>query len=50
MNLLDEKSIFTSMLQDGPFAVNDLPPVAHPFSREAKAWVRTLHRNHITRS
>jgi hypothetical protein len=50
MNLLDEKSIFTSMLQDGPFAVNDLPPVAHPFSREAKAWVRTLHRNQLLKT
>lgn len=50
MNLLDEKSIFTSMLQDGPFAVNDLPPVAHPFSREAKAWVRTLHQNQLLKT
>ncbi|KAF0188805.1 MAG: hypothetical protein FD168_1329 [Desulfobulbaceae bacterium] len=50
MNLLDEKSIFTSMLQNGPFAVNDLPPVAHPFSREAKAWVRTLHRNQLLKT
>ena len=50
MNLLDEKSIFTSMLQNGPFAVNDLPPVAHPFSKEAKAWVRTLHRNQLLKT
>lgn len=50
MNLLDEKSIFTSMLQNGPFAVNDLPPVAHPFSREAKSWVRTLHRNQLLKT
>ncbi|MBV5307149.1 MAG: hypothetical protein J0652_10690 [Desulfobulbaceae bacterium] len=50
MNLLDEKSIFTSMLQDGPFAVNDLPPVAHPFSQEAKAWVRTLHQNQLLKT
>jgi hypothetical protein len=50
MNLLDEKSIFTSMLQDGPFAVNDLPPLAHPFSQEAKTWVRTLHQNQLLKT
>lgn len=50
MNLLDEKSIFTSMLQDGPFAVNDLPPLAHPFSLEAKTWVRTLHQNQLLKT
>lgn len=42
MNLLNKKSIFTSMLQDGPFAVGDLPPFAHPFSLESKNWVRSL--------
>lgn len=42
MNLLNQKSIFTAMLQDGPFAVGDTPPLAHPFSPEAKAWVRRL--------
>ena len=42
MNLLNKKSIFTSMLQDGPFAVGDLPPFAHPFSQESKEWVRSL--------
>jgi hypothetical protein len=50
MNLLDEKSIFSSMLQDGPFAVNDLPPLAHPFSQEAKTWVRTLHQNQLLKT
>lgn len=30
------------MLQDGPFAVGDLPPFAHPFSKEAKEWVRAI--------
>jgi hypothetical protein len=45
MNLLNKKSIFTAMLQDGPFAVGDLPPFPHPFSKEAKDWVRSLEDN-----
>src|SRR5665647_1028355 len=50
MNLLNTKSIFTSMLQDGPFAVGDLPPFAHPFSREAKNWVRNLEGNQLLKT
>jgi len=42
MSVLNQESIFTSMLQDGPFAIGDQPPVYHPFSREAKAWVREI--------
>ena len=30
------------MLQDGPFAVEDNPPFAHPFSREAKEWAKAI--------
>ncbi|MCX5870712.1 MAG: hypothetical protein NTY00_08795 [Deltaproteobacteria bacterium] len=50
MNLLNKKSIFTAMLQDGPFAVGELPPFAHPFSREAKNWVRTLEGNQLLKT
>ena len=50
MNLLNKKSIFTSMLQDGPFAVGDLPPLAHPFSTEAKGWVRSLAGNQLLKT
>ncbi len=42
MSILTQESIFTSMLQDGPFTVGDQPPFAHPFSRESKNWVRTM--------
>ena len=42
MSILTQESIFTTMLQDGPFAVGDHPPFAHPFSRESKDWVRTM--------
>ncbi len=50
MNLLNNKSIFTSMLQDGPFAVGDLPPLAHPFSREAKNWARNLDGDQLLKT
>lgn len=30
------------MLQDGPFAIGEHPPVHHPFSRETKDWVRRI--------
>ena len=42
MTILDQRSIFTAMLQDGPFSVGELPPFVHPFSKEAKSWVRSL--------
>ncbi len=50
MNLLNKKSIFTSMLQDGPFAVGELPPFAHPFSKEAKNWVRNLEGDQLLKT
>lgn len=42
MSVLGQESIFTSMLQDGPFAVLEQPPVNHPFSADTKAWVRQI--------
>jgi hypothetical protein len=42
MSVLSQDSIFTSMLQDGPFAIGDQPPVPHPYSRETKEWVRQI--------
>ncbi len=42
MSLLNEKSIFTAMLQDGPFAIGADPPLSHPFSDECKNWVASL--------
>ncbi len=50
MNLLNKKSIFTSMLQDGPFAVGELPPFAHPFSQESKSWVRNLEGDQLLKT
>ena len=30
------------MLQNGPFAVGEIPPFFHPFSREAREWARAI--------
>ena len=40
MEILGKDSIFTSMKQDDLFATGFLVPFTHPFSREAKDWVR----------
>jgi hypothetical protein len=42
MNIISKNSIFTSMLQNGPFAVGEIPPFFHPFSREAREWARAI--------
>jgi len=38
------------MLQDGPFAIGDEPPVYHPFSRETKDWVRQISGNPLNKT
>ncbi|WP_319587043.1 hypothetical protein [uncultured Desulfobulbus sp.] len=50
MSLLDQQSVFSAMLQAGPFAVGDTPPLAHPFSRETKAWVQHIHGNQLLKT
>jgi len=50
MSVLNQNSIFTSMLQDGPFTIGDLPPVHHPFSRETKDWARKMSHNPLMRT
>ena len=50
MSVLNQESIFTSMLQDGPFAIGDEPPVLHPFSRETKEWARQLSGNPLIKT
>lgn len=42
MSIINEKSIFTAMLQDGPFAISDGPLLPHPFSRDCKKWVASF--------
>ncbi len=50
ISLLGENSIFTAMLQDGPFAVGEEPPFAHPFSTSSKAWVATLQHDPLLKT
>ncbi|WML89939.1 hypothetical protein [Thiothrix lacustris] len=45
MSIVDEKSIFIAMKQDGPFAVRDQISFEHPFSRQNRLWARTFHHN-----
>ena len=50
MHILTQQSVFSSMLQDGPFAIENAPPLAHPFSRQSKDWVRSLRSNQLLRT
>ncbi len=50
MNLLNQKSIFTSMLQNGPFTVGEEPPFHHPFSHQARQWVRALQSDQLLKT
>ncbi len=50
MSLLTQQSVFSAMLQDGPFTIGDEPPLAHPFSRESKAWARAISRNQLLKT
>jgi hypothetical protein len=50
MSILTQHSVFTATLQNGPFAVLDDPPLPHPFSREAKAWVATIRHNQLLKT
>lgn len=50
MSLLDKYSIFSAMLQDGPFSVGELPTCIHPFSCAAKSWVQSLHGDQLLKT
>ena len=50
MSLIDQQSVFSAMLQDGPFAVEDAPPLAHPFSRETKDWVKKIQGSQLLKT
>ncbi|MBU0484276.1 MAG: hypothetical protein KKB30_07160 [Proteobacteria bacterium] len=50
MSVLNQESIFTSMLQDGPFAVGDQPPTNRPFSKATKLWVREITANPLLKT
>jgi hypothetical protein len=48
MSVVDEKSIFIAMKQDGPFSVQDSLSFAHPFSRQTRAWVKGFCHDRVT--
>lgn len=45
MSVVDEKSIFTAMQQDGPFAVEDQLSFGHPFSQQTRRWVHSFRED-----
>ena len=38
------------MLQDGPFAIGEEPPLAHPFSESSKKWVTELQEDQLLKT
>ncbi len=47
MSLIDDKSIFTAMMQHGPFAVTEGLTLGQPFSRQTRAWARQFGNNRL---
>lgn len=45
MSVVDEKSIFIAMKQDGPFAIQQHASCTHPFSRQNRQWVKTFQQD-----
>lgn len=51
MSVIDKNSVFTSLLQNGPLAVEEKVSLTSPFSTETRNWVRALKQdqNSITK-
>lgn len=47
MSVINEESIFTSLLQNGPLAVEDTIDVCLPFSSHTRKWVKNLCRERV---
>lgn len=47
MSVMTEDSVFTSLQQHGPLAVEDTIEPSKPFSRQTRVWVKNLHRQRI---
>ena len=45
MSVVDNKSIFIAMKQDGPFAVRDQIVFDHPFSRQNRVWAKHFRQD-----
>jgi hypothetical protein len=48
MSVVDEKSIFIAMKQDGPFSVQDALSFVHPFSRQTRTWAKGFCHDRLT--
>jgi hypothetical protein len=47
MSVLDQDSVFTSLLQNGPLATTDSVVLGAPFSRRTKEWLQQLRENRL---
>ena len=47
MSVLDQDSVFTSLLQNGPLATTDSVILGAPFSRPLKLWLQPLRENRL---
>ncbi|KAB2887873.1 MAG: hypothetical protein F9K32_18495 [Desulfobulbaceae bacterium] len=47
MSVLDQDSVFTSLLQNGPLATTDAVVLGAPFSRRTKQWLQQLRENRL---
>lgn len=48
MSVVDEKSIFIAMKQNGPFAVQDNLTFGRPYSRRTRTWARGFCHDRLT--
>ena len=48
MSLIDDKSIFTAMKQNGPFAVTDSFTLGQPFSKDMRIWARQFGNDRLS--
>lgn len=48
MSVVDDKSIFTAMKQDGPFTVEEEVNFGRNFTQRARQWVRTFSSDPVT--
>ena len=47
MSVVDERSIFTAMKQEGPFAVQDHLAFGRVFTPQSRAWAREFYRTRL---
>lgn len=47
MSVISENSVFTSLLQTGPLAVEDNIYIGSPFSKETRMWVKNLGQDKV---